>query len=564
MKRYFKKILAMILCLACVATVIPMTLVNATAAESTVWDGTKATKFAGGTGTEADPYQISNAQELAYFLDHITKTYAERSKYYCLTDDIYLNDIANYSEWTATTTGLNEWTPLSSATAQFMGKFDGQNHTVYGMYITKSTSWTGLFGFFNGATVKNLNVASSFISAPIAANNGVGGIVGKMTGASLIENCTADVKIVLTNLPASISVGGIAGAAMNGSTIRNCANRGDISVTATGSNVQVGGISGGANAQPTAVTTTIAQCYNLGDITASKVKGVGGILGFNGWNSTLGRIDLFNCYNYGTVSGLDANVPTGGIVGYSRISFQATNCFNIGAVIGSANYTKQIIGQAWANTGETVVASLVGCYSNSDLNIDACAAANTSADANTKALSYENGEFVAENMTALSADAWNLADGRMPTLKNTKSMFKLVVLGAQIRENATEFYDGDTKVAEGQGIRFGVAIRNADGLVEADALKAGYSAGIVITIAGSNGSQTINASKTLAYDAKTNSLIFTGYLVGIGSDYFDTTFEATGFIQNGADRWESDAYGRSIRDVAEALGKTLDADGNLI
>ena len=32
----------------------------------TVWDGTVATSFAGGTGTQYDPYLISDGAELAY------------------------------------------------------------------------------------------------------------------------------------------------------------------------------------------------------------------------------------------------------------------------------------------------------------------------------------------------------------------------------------------------------------------------------------------------------------------------------------------------------------------
>ncbi len=36
-------------------------------AETDVWDGTIASGFAGGTGTENDPYQINTAEELAYF-----------------------------------------------------------------------------------------------------------------------------------------------------------------------------------------------------------------------------------------------------------------------------------------------------------------------------------------------------------------------------------------------------------------------------------------------------------------------------------------------------------------
>jgi len=36
------------------------------AAEPVIWYGSPATNFAGGSGTQADPYLISNGRELAY------------------------------------------------------------------------------------------------------------------------------------------------------------------------------------------------------------------------------------------------------------------------------------------------------------------------------------------------------------------------------------------------------------------------------------------------------------------------------------------------------------------
>jgi hypothetical protein len=63
-----------------------------------VWDGTIATEYAGGTGTEEDPYLIETPQQLA--LMAIGTDYGEKGanivgKYYKLTADIYLNDTDN-------------------------------------------------------------------------------------------------------------------------------------------------------------------------------------------------------------------------------------------------------------------------------------------------------------------------------------------------------------------------------------------------------------------------------------------------------------------------------------
>ena len=40
-------------------------------AETDVWDGMTASEFAGGTGEENDPYQISTAAQLAYLAQKV-------------------------------------------------------------------------------------------------------------------------------------------------------------------------------------------------------------------------------------------------------------------------------------------------------------------------------------------------------------------------------------------------------------------------------------------------------------------------------------------------------------
>ena len=45
-----------------------------------------------------------------------------------------------------------------------MGTFDGQGHTVSGIYIVDTTgTYLALFGYADAATIKNVNVANSYI-----------------------------------------------------------------------------------------------------------------------------------------------------------------------------------------------------------------------------------------------------------------------------------------------------------------------------------------------------------------------------------------------------------------
>ena len=76
-----------------------------------VWDGSIATQFSGGTGTEKDPYQISNGGELAYLAQLVNENNSEYSSaYYILTEDIVLNS-GECEDW-ENSAPAHEWTPI--------------------------------------------------------------------------------------------------------------------------------------------------------------------------------------------------------------------------------------------------------------------------------------------------------------------------------------------------------------------------------------------------------------------------------------------------------------------
>ena len=109
-----KKTLAFILTFAMLLSAVITAAAVPTTAASGVWDGTIADSYAGGAGTEADPYLIETPQQLARMVgyDVLTNytadvTNGSTGKYYKLTADIYLNDVTA-SDW-YTKSGLNEW-----------------------------------------------------------------------------------------------------------------------------------------------------------------------------------------------------------------------------------------------------------------------------------------------------------------------------------------------------------------------------------------------------------------------------------------------------------------------
>ena len=57
-----------------------------------VWSGEVASGFAKGSGTEKNPYKISNGEELALAVTQ------NKGYYYEMTNDVYLNDVSS-ADW---------------------------------------------------------------------------------------------------------------------------------------------------------------------------------------------------------------------------------------------------------------------------------------------------------------------------------------------------------------------------------------------------------------------------------------------------------------------------------
>ena len=273
-----------------------------------VWDGTVATAFAGGSGTAEDPYQIANGAQLAKLAQDVNGGNNYAGTYFVLTADILLNDTTDWTSWNENTTGLNSWTPIGTSSQPFTGTFDGQGHTVSGIYVNSDNTCQGFFGVINGATITNLHIAKGYIRG----NGSVGGIVGNAEGGS-IEDCTNGCTIASTGS----SNGGIIGNGM-GVQITGCTNNGPL----VAGQYQNGGIAG------TVENSTIDQCVNNADITVN--DHAGGIAGYN----TNGTVS--NCLNKGNVNTSNAFYTyTAGIVANNRGTGSVVkNCLNLGTISG--------------------------------------------------------------------------------------------------------------------------------------------------------------------------------------------------------------------------------------
>ena len=95
-------------------------------------------------------YQIGTAEELYWFAACVNGTDGvtqNKSANAVLTADITVNtgDVAGCSGKKAE--GWKDWTPIGNYDNQYTGTFDGQNHTISGLYFNDaSTDFVGLFG----------------------------------------------------------------------------------------------------------------------------------------------------------------------------------------------------------------------------------------------------------------------------------------------------------------------------------------------------------------------------------------------------------------------------------
>ena len=271
-----------------------------------VWNGTQVKNWTG-SGTLADPYLISTAEQLAGLADTVNKGYDFQGEYIRLTSDIYLSNLHDPDSL------KHQWTPIAKIgydqsqgawnytidTLFFRGHFNGDGHTIFNLYYNQIpdfdiwgnvddplsgggidfTGWNkGLFGCLDSAVIENLYLDSAVVIGAstvggiaslmydgrisnctvsgrvVSANSDVGGAAGGIVGqiqGGVIEQCISHV-----NVSGIRGVGSFVGQCLKGSTIRNSSSTGQAHCT----QYHVGGFAGVNNG-------LIEQCYATGNVS---------------------------------------------------------------------------------------------------------------------------------------------------------------------------------------------------------------------------------------------------------------------------------------------------------
>ena len=278
-----------------------------------------------GEGTEEKPYQITNAAELYWFAGlvngdkSIIGNSIKQNTGACavLIENITINEnvLDENGSLNGDGSGLEQWTPIGSygirGEEAYIGTFDGNRHTISGLYVDSDAQYVGLFGCVGtNGKIQNVGVVDSYISAT-GDKVCVGGVCGYNVGGT-IENCYNTGTITATAQATGIysSVGGVCGFSFW--NIFNCYNTGKVSVT--GDRAWVGGVSG-FNGKD------IKNCYNTGEVSVAVDGGaVGGVCGDNDRGSR-----ITNCYNTGKVSVTGSRDFVGGVCGMNADTIE--NCY---------------------------------------------------------------------------------------------------------------------------------------------------------------------------------------------------------------------------------------------
>lgn len=404
---------------------------------SDIWQGDTASGYASGDGTKDSPYVIETAAQLKYFASQVDSNSGYNNKYFILAKDIVLNDTTDFMSWSKTNAPANKWYPIGATAVGFCGNFDGQGHTVYGLYCyqKKMSSGTnyyaGLFGNISKGSIKNLNVVDAYVYSDHGTAGGIVCSVDASDTSITIENCHFSGTVISSGhaggIMGTVRCGWVGHDRVNGSiqkvchngylTIKDCTAKG--SVASNDMNVPnydyyVGGIAG--NLYYSCGSVTIDNCTNYATITSkSHGGGVFGVLTPSSSNKDSVTFSMTNCVNKGDVT---ANCDAGGVA--SRFSFSGqgnyydtvtlSNCGNMGKIVSYGKGSNASVGGAFGDIRVSGVqyGYVHSIYNTGDVDVKGTAylvggiAGGLSLQAKNMSMTFNN-SFNSGNVTVESA-----------------------------------------------------------------------------------------------------------------------------------------------------------------
>ncbi|MBE7021123.1 MAG: hypothetical protein E7411_06805 [Ruminococcaceae bacterium] len=322
--------------------------------------------FAEGTGTEDDPYIVTDAAGFLAMQSGALGTWYE------LGADVDLGE--NYTPFVfkgnlkgGTKADGSKYTVTYSVseTNRYAGLFTQMYGKVSNLSVKSTATDARLVGAIAGELLENAQIDNCVCEVDLTTTESiVGGIAGQMRQGAVVKNC-----VVSGTIHGTLGyVGGIIGQATTGGTIENCVVTTNTTITSGGKHV--GGIIGSASA-----AVTVTNCKNGANIT-STISHLGGIVGY-----AVG-ITVSKCVNTGRIEG---TTYVSGIAADLRGNCTIENCLNAGEVVSpvASGLSAGIIASATNTTdvarycinsgvitGKQLYRMPVGTYSNKGTMID--------------------------------------------------------------------------------------------------------------------------------------------------------------------------------------------------
>lgn len=220
MKTNFVKLRWLFTMLLFVTTMIMPTMMLAKSIDLKIPEGD-------GAGT---PYKIGTAEELYWFAGLVNGTLPgvkkDLSANAILTDDIIVNTgVLDPNKDLVSGNDFIEWIPIGKSSSDddaYTGTFDGNGHTISGLYFNKSNSWyVGLFGCIGAeGKISNVGVSDSYFQSSNCPY--IGGVCGSNSGE--LQNCSNSSTVI--GKENEYRIGGVCG--YNSGTVKDCKNTGSV------------------------------------------------------------------------------------------------------------------------------------------------------------------------------------------------------------------------------------------------------------------------------------------------------------------------------------------------
>lgn len=388
--------------------------------------------FSGGDGTKASPYEIATLDDLKFLSEHME--YWRSSLCFKQTADIDASDTKTWNPKDGVPQGFK---PIGVKNWGFIGVYDGDNHVISGLYISReseSDETIGLFGhLFVDAPIWHLQNIR-LVGASVSGKKCVGSLVGRVTGNGGIRNCHVEVDAVVGDE----QVGGLIGSIGGTFNVSGCS-----AVPARfGAYVKGKRMVGGLIGDHTGgvYPPKLELSYSTVNVVAKcEANTMGGFAG------RLMNCHVENCFSVGGMRGLHGGFDAvAGFVG-SANNTGVTGCYAAVAIeADEGNY----VGKGFCHSA-TAGTSLKNCYYQSSFN-GAVVSDGTAGVAGLGESELKGGTLPG----GFDAGAWRAEKGGYPVLQGAPKA--TITYGVECEGGEIEIEDG---LRSGAQLSYGLTLR---------------------------------------------------------------------------------------------------------